>query len=75
MLIKIFRTIWKTLYFLITMKERRMYQHAKYRRREVLDVKSDAFGSTYYMGRYLKDGKEPERDYITWKEFRKIHKF
>jgi|AntRauTorckE6833_2_1112554.scaffolds.fasta_scaffold33921_1 hypothetical protein len=52
-----------------------MYQHAKYRRREVLDVKSDAFGSTYYMGRYLKDGKEPERDYITWKEFRKIHKF
>jgi hypothetical protein len=57
------------------MKERRMYQHAKYRRREVLDVKSDAFGSTYYMGRYLKDGEEPERDYITWKEFRKIHKF
>lgn len=36
MLRKIFRTIWKTLYwvlyFLITMKERRMYQHAKYRR-------------------------------------------
>tara|TARA_R110000851_G_scaffold47424_1_gene115081 strand:- start:40981 stop:41226 length:246 start_codon:yes stop_codon:yes gene_type:complete len=65
--------IW-IFYLMITGKERQKYQHAKHRKREVLDVKNDAFGSTYSMGRYLGD-KEPKRNYLTWKEYRKIHEF
>lgn len=50
---KFFRFIGKTLlwilYLMLTGKERQMYQHALLREREVLDVKNDAFGSTFTM--------------------------
>lgn len=63
------------LYCMLTLKERQMYQHSIYRQREVLDVENDAFGSTYHMGKRLKENEQPIRDYLTWKEFRKQHKF
>lgn len=76
---KIFRFIGKLLlwilYLMITGKQRQMYQHAKLREREVLDVKNDACGSTYTMGKRLFDGELPKRDFYTWKEYRKEHNF
>lgn len=75
---KYLRIIGKTLlwilYVMLTAKDRRMYLHAKYRDREVLNVEDDLFGSTFTMGRPL-FGREPERDFLTWKEFREYHKF
>ncbi|QQV91446.1 hypothetical protein M1M25_gp016 [Tenacibaculum phage Gundel_1] len=75
---RIFRFIGKLLlwifYLIITGKERQMYQHAKYAKRAVKSVKNDLFGTTYIMGEYL-GNKEPERNFLTWKEFRKQHKF
>jgi len=60
---------------MITGKQRQMYQHAQLREREVLDVKNDAFGSTFTMGKRLYDGQLPKRDFMTWKEYRKEHNF
>lgn len=65
--------IW-ILYLMVTGKQRQMYQHAKLQDREVLDVKNDAFGSTFTMGKRLW-GEEPKRDFMTWKEYRKEHNF
>ncbi len=65
--------IW-ILYLMVTGKQRQMYQHAKLQDREVLDVKNDAFGSTYTTGKRLW-GEEPKRDFLTWKEYRKEHNF
>ena len=76
---KVFRVIGKVLlwvlYLMISGKERQKYQHAKHRGREVLDVENDLFGSTYAMGKRLKENEEPQRDFLTWKEFRKLHEF
>ena len=63
------------VYLLLSGKERQKYQHAKYRRREVLRVENDLFGSTYTLGRRLKSYEEPQRNFLTWKEYRKIHNF
>lgn len=63
------------LYLMLTGKERQKYQHAKHARREVLDVKNDAFGSTYTLGRKLGLSKQPTRDYLRWSEFRIAHCF
>lgn len=63
------------LYLMLTGKERQMYQHAQLREREVLDVKNDAFGSTFTMGKRLYDGQKPKRNYMTWKEYRKVQEF
>ena len=62
-------------YLMISGKERQIYQHAKFRERECLGVDNDMFGSTYHMGKRLPSGELPERNFLTWKEFRKIHKF
>jgi hypothetical protein len=76
---KIFRIIGKTIlwvfYIAITGKERQMYNYAKYKSREVLGVNNDAFGSTYVMGRRLSNNEKPKKNFLTWKEFRKLHKF
>lgn len=76
---KFFRFIGKCLlwivYLMLTGKERQMYQHAQLREREVLDVKNDAFGSTYMMGKKLYDGEKPKRNFMTWKEYRKAQEF
>ena len=76
---KFFRFIGKlllwVLYLMLTGKERQMYQHALLREREVLDVKNDAFGSTFTMGKRLYDGQKPKRNYMTWKEYRKTQEF
>lgn len=76
---KFFRFIGKTLlwllYLMVTGKERQMYQHAQLREREVVDVKNDAFGSTFTMGKRLYDGQKPKRNYMTWKEYRKEYNF
>ena len=76
---KYFRITCKTflwlLYLCVTGKQRQMYAHAKMSRRQVLKVKNDAFGSTYELGRHLKENEKPKRDYLNWKEFRKLHKF
>jgi hypothetical protein len=75
---KTFRFIGKVLlwivYLMLTGNERQMYQHAKLREREVLDVKNDAFGSTFTMGKRLHD-EEPKRNFMTWKEYRIKHNF
>ena len=63
------------LYLMFTGKQRQMYQHAQLREREVVDVKNDAWGSTFTMGKRLYDGQKPKRDFMTWKEFRKEHNF
>jgi len=63
------------VYLLLTGKERQKYQHAKYRGREVLSVENDLFGSTYTLGRRLRSNEEPERNFLTWKEYRKVHNF
>ena len=74
-----FRFIGKCLlwvvYLMLTGKERQMYQHAQLREREVLDVKNDALGSTFTMGKRLYDGQKPKRNYMTWKEYRKAQEF
>ena len=62
------------LYLMVSGKDRQIYQHAKFKDRECLGVENDMFGSTYKMGKKLY-GKEPTRNFITWKEFRKTHKF
>ena len=76
---KVIRIIGKVMlwvvYFIATDKERRMYMYSKSRGRVVLGVKDDAFGSTYTLGRYLDEGEEPYRNFLTWKEFRKAHNF
>ena len=63
------------IYLVISGKDRQKYQHAKFTRRHVIDVKNDAFGSTYTLGKPLKANEEPERAFMTWKEFRKAHNF
>ena len=68
------KTLQWILYLMFSGKDRQMYQHAKFRDREVIGVSNDMFGSTYTMGRKLY-GKEPKRNFITWKESRKLHKF
>ncbi len=76
---KTLKVIWKVflwvVYLLLSGKERQKYQHAKYRRREVLSVENDLFGSTYTLGRRLRSDEEPQRNFLTWKEYRKIHNF
>ena len=75
---KFFRVIGKTLlwvvYLMISGKERQTYQHAKFRDRECTGVDNDLFGSTYHMGKRL-HGELPTRNFLTWKEFRKLHEF
>ncbi len=63
------------VYLMITGKERQMYSHSKYCGRVVLGVSNDAFGSTYKLGRVLRKGEVPTKNYLTWKEFRKLHEF
>jgi hypothetical protein len=76
---KTLRVVWKVFlwlfYLAITGKERQMYQHAKYKGREVLGVSNDAFGSTYAMGRRLSNNEKPKKNFLTWKEFRNLHNF
>ena len=71
--------IWKVflwvVYLFLSVKERRIYQYAKHRRREVLSVEDDLFGSTYTLGRRLRSDEEPQRNFLTWKEYRKVHNF
>lgn len=62
------------MYLVVTNKERQIYNHSKHLDREVLDVENTMYGSTYYVGKKLY-GKEPERNFLTWKEFRKEHNF
>lgn len=66
--------VW-VLYLAITNKERQKYTHAKYSGRHVLDVQNDMLGTTFMMGEKLKTNELPERNFLTWKEFRKLHKF
>jgi len=66
--------VW-TLYLMITAKERQKHQHAKYSRREVIDINNGLFGSTYFMGAKLNPNESPKRDFMTWKEYRQLHKF
>ena len=63
------------VYLLLSGKERQKYQHAKYRSREVLSVENDLFGSTYTLGKRLRSNEKPQRNFLTWKEYRKIHNF
>jgi len=76
---KIIRFILKTLlwvlYLSITGTERQKYWHAKSRGREVTNVRNDLFGSTYTLGKIIPKGQEPERNFLTWKEFRQLHNF
>ena len=66
--------IW-IIYLLITSKDRQKYTHSKYSGRQVLDVKNDMMGSTFSMGRVLNVNEEPDRTFLNWSEFRKIHNF
>jgi|TARA_R110000782_G_C14648041_1_gene396393 hypothetical protein len=76
---KVLRVVCKVflwlLHLAVTGKERQMYQHAKYRNREVVGVSNDAFGSTYTMGRRLSNNEKPQKNFLTWKEFRGFHNF
>lgn len=62
------------IYHRITAKERQAYVHAKFKDREVLNVSNDLFSTTFTMGQKLY-GKEPERNFLKWKEFRNMHGF
>jgi hypothetical protein len=69
-----FKTLYFFLYFMFTIKERNAYLYSVKNDVEVLNREDDAFGHTYTLGKRL-NGKEPTRYFLTWKEFRELHKF
>ncbi len=62
------------VYYFITSSERTDYQYAKYRGVEVLDSKRSGGKISYKLGGKL-EGKEPKRNFITWREYRDRHNF
>lgn len=58
-------------YVCITLNARNRYLAGSSRGYQCTDVTGNGFTDTYTYDRT----KEPVREYLTWKEFRKTHKF
>jgi len=74
---KIFRFIGLTFfwifYVLLTLKQRNLYLMAQNRGMECTDVCSSGLFSDTYT--FNKNKQPQERDYLTWKQFRKRYNF
>lgn len=73
---KVLKFIGKTLlwilYFLITLKDRNLYLKAQVKGMECVDVSSGLLADTY---EYNPRNPPQERNYLTWKQYRKEHNF
>ena len=70
-IIFLLKTLLWVFYVILTMNERNKYLAGSSRGYKCTDISGNGFTDTYTYDRT----KKPTRDYLTWKEFRKEHKF